>query len=75
MSWRLRFSGEIVSGVTMKAETPSIVVFSTLTFNRSIIPGTFLMSAAAPASATGFHSSPVMGRLSQFDLKGAPMIF
>src|SRR6195952_1410872 len=59
----------------MYARTPSIVVFSTLTFSRSSIPGTFLMVGTAPASATGFHSSPVLGWISQFERRGAPMIF
>src|ERR1700752_2098104 len=75
ISWRFLFSGATVSGVTTKARTPSIVVFSTLTLSRSSMPGTFLISAAAPASATGFHSSPVLGWISQFDRSGAPMIF
>src|SRR4051794_2174655 len=52
-----------------------MLVFSTLTLSRSSIPGTFLMVAAAPASATGFHSSPVLGWIFQFDRSGAPMIF
>src|SRR6195952_5889487 len=65
----------MVSGVTMYTRTPSIVVFSTLTFSRSSIPGTFLMVGTAPASATGFHSSPVLGWISQFVRSGAPMIF
>src|ERR1700733_16256107 len=52
-----------------------MVVFSTLTLSRSSMPGTFLISAAAPASATGFHSSPVLGWIFQFDRSGAPMIF
>src|SRR4030081_3309730 len=52
-----------------------MVVFSTFTLSRSSMPGTFLTNAAAPASATGFHSSPVLGWISQFDLSGAPMIF
>src|ERR1700754_5197653 len=52
-----------------------MVVFSTLTLRRSSMPGTFLISAAAPASATGFHSSPVLGWIFQFDRSGAPMIF
>jgi hypothetical protein len=32
------------------------------------------MVAAAPASATGFHSSPVFGSISQLVRSGAPMI-
>src|ERR1700681_1440348 len=52
-----------------------MVVFSTLTLSRSSMPGTLLTSAAAPASATGFHSSPVLGWIFQFDRNGAPMIF
>src|ERR1700676_2184605 len=52
-----------------------MVVFSTFTLSRSSMPGTFLTNAAAPASATGFHSSPVLGWISQFDRSGAPMIF
>src|SRR4051794_17514085 len=59
----------------MKARTPSMVVFSTLTCSRSLIPGTFFMVAAAPASATGFHSSPVFGSTFQLVRSGAPMIF
>src|SRR3954462_14645307 len=59
----------------MKARTPSMVVFSTLTCSRSIIPGTFFMVAAAPASATGFHSSPVFGSTFQLVRSGAPMVF
>src|SRR5436305_3414597 len=58
----------------MKARTPSMVVFSTLTCSRSIIPGMFFMVAAAPASATGFHSSPVFGSTFQLVRSGAPMI-
>src|ERR1700712_5306691 len=65
----------MVSGVTMYTRTPSIVVFSTLTFSRSSMPGTFLMVGTAPASATGFHSSPVLGWISQLVRSGAPMIF
>src|SRR6202035_1442079 len=52
-----------------------MVVFSTFTLSRSSMPGTFLISAAAPASATGFHSSPVLGWIFQFERSGAPMIF
>src|SRR5579859_7747196 len=52
-----------------------MVVFSTFTLSRSSMPGTFLISAAAPASATGFHSSPVLGWIFQFDRSGALMIF
>src|SRR3984893_18842868 len=51
------------------------MVFSTLTCSRSIIPGTFFKVAAAPASATGFHSSPVFGSTFQLVRSGAPMIF
>src|SRR3954453_19758290 len=59
----------------MKARTPSMVVFSTLMCSRSIMPGMFFMVAAAPASATGFHSSPVFGSTFQLVRSGAPMIF
>src|SRR5512135_2076812 len=52
-----------------------MVVFSTFTLRRSSMPGTLLISAAAPASATGFHSSPVLGWIFQFDRSGAPMTF
>src|ERR1700716_4131035 len=52
-----------------------MVVFPTLTLSRSSMPGTFLMVGIAPASATGFHSSPVLGWIFQFDRSGAPMIF
>src|ERR1700722_7098910 len=52
-----------------------MVVFSTLTLSRSSMPGTFLISAAAPASATGFHSSQVLGWIFQFARIGIAMIF
>src|SRR5438270_5761974 len=35
----------------------------------------FLMVLAAPASATGFHSSPVFGNTFQLVRSGKPMIF
>src|SRR4249920_1470843 len=52
-----------------------MVVFSTFTLRRSSMPGTFLTNAAAAASATGFHSSPVLGWIFQFARNGAPIIF
>src|SRR5882724_4336678 len=52
-----------------------MTVGSILTLSRSSIPGTFLMVGTAPASATGFHSSPVLGWISQLVRNGAPMIF
>ena len=52
-----------------------MTVGSIFTFSRSSMPGTFLMVGTAPASATGFHSSPVLGRRSQFVRSGAPMTF
>src|SRR4051812_27496952 len=39
------------------------------------MPGMFLMVLAAPASATGLHSSPVFGRTFQFVRSGKPIIF
>ena len=50
----------------MKTRTPSIVDFSIFTAMRSSRPGRFLMVGSAPASAIGFHSSPVFG--SKFQL-------
>ena len=75
ISTRSRFSGAIVSGVTMNALTPSIVVFSILTFRRSVRPGRFRIVPAAPASETGFHSSPVFGRTFQPGRSGAAISF
>ncbi len=75
ISTRSRFSGAIVSGVTMKALTPSIVVFSILTFRRSVRPGRLRIVPAAPASETGFHSSPVFGRTFQPGRSGAAISF
>src|SRR3954452_19040271 len=75
ISTRSRFSGAIVSGVTTKALTPSIVVFSILTFRRSVRPGRLRMVPAAPASETGFHSSPVFGRTFQPGRSAAAISF
>jgi len=75
ISTRSRFSGAIVSGVKMNARTPSIVVFSILTLRRSVRPGRFRIVPAAPASETGFHSSPVLGRTFHPGRSGAAISF
>ena len=73
---RLALPGAIVSGVRMKAFTPSIVVGSTFTFICSFRPGmTFLITPAAAASTIGFHSSPVLGSRSQSLRSGSAMTF
>ena len=51
------------------------VVFSILTFRRSVRPGRFRIVPAAPASETGFHSSPVFGRTFQPGRSGAAISF
>ena len=75
ISTRFWFSGAIVAGVTMKTRTPSMVAFSIFTFMRSSRPGRFLIVASAPASATGFHSSPVFGSTFQPLRSGAAISF
>ena len=59
----------------MKTFTPSITAGSTLTWRCSRHAGRFFMVAAAPASASAFHSSPVFGRRSQFARSGPATIF
>src|SRR3954465_2173402 len=75
MRVRFWFSGFTVAGVTMKTRTPSMVDFSTLTCMRSSRPGRFLIVPSAPASASGFHSSPVFGSTFQPLRNGAAISF
>jgi hypothetical protein len=76
MMTRFWLPGATVSGVMMKAFTPSMVVDSTFTFISSFKPGmTFLITPAAAASTIGFHSSPVFGSRSQSLRNGSAMTF
>jgi hypothetical protein len=75
MSSRFAFSGAISLGVTEKARTPSSVVGSNLTRNRSHVPGSLPIDTAAEASIIDFHSSAVFGRDVEEGRGGAAIIF
>jgi hypothetical protein len=75
MSSRLRFSGGIWSGVTMKTFTPSIVEGSIFTCSRSAMAGIVGTIPASILSAALRHSSPVFHRSCHAGLSGAAMNF
>src|SRR5271166_284919 len=69
------FSGGMLSGETIKAFTPSMVIGSILTWSASRRAGSPCMAATVTALTWAFHSSGVFGITFQFGVSGAAIIF
>src|SRR5215467_4003271 len=75
MSNRFWLSGGMLSGETIKAFTPSIVIGSLLTWSASRRGSSPCMAAIVTVLTWAFHSSGVFGITFQVGVSGAAIIF